>query len=246
MKKFNVGQVMGWKGESTRHSLARRGVKTGRKSNQNLFAAGSNGSKDYHINRHNWGFSREGKIVRVSLGNMSDAGWFWDGHAEDFNGFLVRLSDSKFRDEFLKDMPLPWNEAKALAIASAEKGDGLYEVSGDNNRWHFGNDEVDSEEVKETLQEYGLDVEQAQRAVDTEFWNYYSEDFDQFEKLYGKNIKADFVKGIKESNSYTEYFDKVEGIKQGVAETYYTEYVPNQILEAASKTVRDFKKKVKK
>jgi uncharacterized protein YjaZ len=28
MKKFSIGQIMGWKGESTRHSLARRGVKT--------------------------------------------------------------------------------------------------------------------------------------------------------------------------------------------------------------------------
>jgi hypothetical protein len=29
MKKFSVGQVMGWRGESTRHSLAAKGVRTG-------------------------------------------------------------------------------------------------------------------------------------------------------------------------------------------------------------------------
>lgn len=30
MKKFNVGQIIGWRGESQRHSLARRGVKSGK------------------------------------------------------------------------------------------------------------------------------------------------------------------------------------------------------------------------
>jgi hypothetical protein len=32
MKNFSIGYIMGWKGESTRHSLAARHVKTGRKS----------------------------------------------------------------------------------------------------------------------------------------------------------------------------------------------------------------------
>jgi hypothetical protein len=104
MKKFNVGQVMGWKGESTRHSLARRGVKTGKKPLHFLGLAllGGAGYVGYKMGK------KKGKKHLHSEGEKSDYnGWsnhatwavklHWDNNQGDYDFFTGNAK------EFLKE-----------------------------------------------------------------------------------------------------------------------------------------------
>lgn len=189
--------------------------------------------ENININKHNysWTIDDKGKS-KFTLGNMTDAGWFWDGGEEDAVGFAVRLQNSHVKDEFLKDTEdFDFKSLKPMFLKSAKKGNGLYELSGDNRVWNFG-------ETSES--EYDMfDEEKFTEEEKSKFYNYYKgDDFDEFEKKYGKNYKTDMENAIKSANNFNEYFDNIEGLKDGIMEDYFN-YNDENKFEAMEKVKRE-------
>lgn len=174
----------------------------------------SSSHKSFSINAHNYSWSRDAKgIMEVSLGNMTDAGWYWNGDQNDLNGFLFRLNHSRVKDEFLEDVEkenVTFAEIKPQLSKSVNKDDGgFYELSGDNNIWKFGNDSFDVEDSS-LFDEENLNEEQKNKV-----WNVYNSiTYEEFEKKYSKSYKADMQKAIDESDSYEEFMERQDEIAE--------------------------------
>lgn len=166
--------------------------------------------KNANASRHNWSFEvKDDKTLSLTLGNMSDAGWFWDGNEKDIVGFTYRLHQSKIEDEFYTDMKkndVSFNQLKPLYIQSANEKDGLYEISGDNVRWHFG--EGDDAEYYAQSE----DLTQNQRE---KFYEEYSTiNYDEFAEKYGEQYKKDVKKAINSSGSFREFNIKMDELRE--------------------------------
>jgi hypothetical protein len=104
--------------------------------------------KDFELGGKYYDFALNGDIKKgwyLGLGNWTDAGWRWSGDETSMAGFLVRMATSAIKQQFIDDFnkaEIPFDEIKELAIiAIQEHKNGVYEISGDNNRWRFGNDD---------------------------------------------------------------------------------------------------------
>ena len=177
----------------------------------------SNNAKSFSINSHNysWESDKSGKM-KVSLGNLSDAGWYWNGDEKDLNGFLFRLNHSKVKDEFLEDTKkqnISFQQIKPSLKKAVENSDGLYEMSGDNVVWHFGVIDGDVDESYE-LEESGFPKEKQ----DEVYSEYHPITIDEFEKENLKSYKEDMKKAVDESNSFEEFWKKQEDIQQDLIE----------------------------
>lgn len=113
-----------------------------------------------YIRHHLWTLEIEDGKLKYSLGNLSDAGWFWNGTEDDnmFLLFLYRLKHSKINpkereeifgfdniDEYYRKAKASENELWELA----------YAVTGDNVVWNFGYGWLESlhNQLGETLTE---------------------------------------------------------------------------------------------
>lgn len=225
MAKYNS---KGWHFQTVRHSNARKyGRAGGTYSNTRLKNLDISGK--YYSMR----WKSDGKQdLSLSLGNLSDAGWYWNGSKENLIGFIQRLSSSKTREEFLKDINnsgVEYDDLKPLLIKSAEKADGLYEITGDNARWKFG-EEFDSESTKQYIEDdFTEQLERAgirigkdnkekilQEATDYAFdkADYKGMTFDDYatkktKKEYSEQIK----KIINKSKNFNELMDELQEIK---------------------------------
>ena len=239
--KQNKYKKSGWFKESERHSLASKGIKTGRKSSYsptNLMGLTLEHKKDIKervpdyaklpkevsIHKHNWSFEKEGNKIKLTLGNLSDAGWFWDGNQDDMVLFLDRINKSHIRDEFLQSMKetkISFNDLKPVLLKSADKGSGLYSVTGDNVRWKFGEDETDiAEELDYHVQE-GHIKESQRGELEDEFWsNYQGVNYDDFIKENGKLLKNSIKDSVKNSNSYDDFFNNMDEVRDEANEYY--------------------------
>ena len=163
----------------------------------------------------NFTMEKEGKKYKFSLGNLTDAGWYWDGGEDQAVGFMIRLAHSKEKDLFLKDVEeegASWNEFKPILLKAAQKKDGLYELSGDNATWHFGNydDELYEmqEEEKERLEEDGWSEEDAEAEAEAKLDNT-NISYEKFAKEYGEKYVEETTKLIKESKSFKDFIEKL-------------------------------------
>ena len=186
--------------------------------------------KNANVSRHNWSFEvKDDKTLSLTLGNMSDAGWFWDGNEKDIVGFTYRLHQSKVEDEFYTEMKkndVSFNQLKPLYIQSANKKDGLYEISGDNVRWHFGEGN-----------EYEIEDEGFTESQKEKFYEDYSPiNYEEFEEKYGEQYKKDVKKAIKSSGSYREFNIKMDELKEK-----YTELVNEENSDRASSIIDEIK-----
>jgi len=204
---------------------------------------------DVSISEHNWTFEKHGNKLKLSLGNLSDAGWFWNGDETDLNGFLIRLNSSKVRDEFLAEMEknkITFESLKPLLLKAIEKGDGIYELSGDNLLWKFGeglaSGRPDADYIKERFEELVADGtlrETQKQMFEDETINNFSFTFEDFEKTdYAKDIKESMQKMAKSSKSFKEYFNQLEDDKDTRLEDV-NEYLSNQEYEAIQKATEN-------
>jgi hypothetical protein len=190
-------------------------------------------SKPVNIQEHNFSWEEENGKVKVSLGNMSDAGWYWNGTDKEFIGFLHRLENSEVKDEFLEEAKgINFDKkVKPYLYKSAKTKDGLYEMSGDNVRWHFGQDLMDSYDLKE---EEGLTEEQ-----EKEFWVQFNGlTYEKFQRKYGKQYQQDIDKAISESHSFKEFMDKTNELKEE-----YNEYADEETMNEVRETINKIGKK---
>ena len=91
------GKGQGWHDEPRRHGLARMGINTvlpdGRRLPVDRFIAMGK-VKEFNVGGRYWSmeFNPDGKvndIFDLSLGNMSDAGWYWTGSENELALFLT-------------------------------------------------------------------------------------------------------------------------------------------------------------
>ena len=200
-------------------------------------------------NNHSMEYLGGGKY-KLTLGNLSDAGWFWDGDQRDLGGFTVRMSDSKVKDEFLQDLrdsDVQLNDMKEAITKSIQKKNGLYEISGGNGVWKFGEDfsEQFSEELKEIALSYELSDEDADK-FEEYFWSNSNgswADFSKFRKEYGKEYADKMSKAVKESESFDELFRRTVEIKEHFGQELF-EFQSNKMGEEARRLLPKFEREI--
>ena len=224
---MSKGKGQGWHGESKRHMMSRYGYKTvlpdGRRLHMGDFVAGGK-VKDIDISRRYWSMKIEDGKMKLSLGNLTDAGWYWSGDETELSGYLVRIQKSKITEEFISDMEdeeIIFEDLKPLILESLEdkEGNGLYQITGDNIIWHFGQGydlDIDME-LEYYDQEYDLTKKDMDEIKD-KYWSKMSGksiNFDEFkESNYYDDIKLDIKEAIIESNTFQEYFKSLGKIDE--------------------------------
>jgi hypothetical protein len=225
------GKGSGWKNESRRHSLARKGVKTvlpdGRRFDVSKFVANGNKLPEIDISRHNWSMKiNPDGTMKLSLGNFSDAGWYWNGDESDLAIFLYRMMNSAVKDQFIEDIEeegITFQMLVPQLIESMESpdGNGIYSLTGDNVRWHFGEtfDQDIDVELDYVQEEYGLTDAEVNDLQETFWINETGDyvDYDLFEKseLYD-DIKSRFLHEIKTSDDFNDFADNMKEFKEDV------------------------------
>ena len=149
-----------------------------------------------------------------TLGNLSDAGWFWEGKEDEAIGFLVRIGRSNFTDQFVKDIEkeLPFSKFKPALNKALKKNDGLYQISGDNNLWTHGGiyDVLDTtEEVRERVENDGESEEEAKEQVNEKIGNMKAP-YEGFEKEFAKQYKQEMGGIIAGSASFGDFLSKID------------------------------------
>ncbi len=236
VKKKSKGK--GWRKEPVRHSMASRGIPT------------------TNINKHNWSFESDGDSWKGSLGNFTDAGWYWSAEEDQFLGYIIRILNSDINDEFISEMEerdITFNDLKDEMIdALVEYSDGLYQLSGDNRVWHFGQDDVDTYYLKDDLKQVPVEelkqlAEQSDEDYDElvdEFLNYeyywdYGADFDSFAEEYGSWYKDEMKRIIEDSNNFEEFGDKVDRLRRDLAEERYR-WTEMKAMEDVRESAKDW------
>lgn len=190
---------------------------------------------------HDWSVTEDGHND-LRLGNSTTEGWIWNGGDEDMVGFLVRIGESKITQEFLNDVEgkVDFNDVKPILKENIKKNDGLYELSGDNVIWHFGEWEIDSDaEKQELIENDGLSEKNAEAVIDKS-WSYYSPDFDDFEKQYGEEYREGMMSKLENSNSFQGFIENVDGFKQEMTESMAS-YHDGKFSEAVAEAIKQLK-----
>jgi len=183
------------------------------------------------ISEENWQLDiRDDGTIELGLGNWTDAGWRWTGDSEEMTGYLVRLANSSLGDvdSILEENGITFNDLKKIAIKNQNNKDiqdGLYQISGDNVRWHFGEGEVDSsylfDDYFEVSTEKNYSKEEKEK-IYSETWNQYNTpSFDDFIEDYGKDLRKDLKDALNESNNIDDFDEKTKNIKDNADEDYF-------------------------
>ena len=159
---------------------------------------------------------KEGKKYKFRLGNLSDAGWYWSGKEDEALGFMIRISKSREANNFLQMAEkegISWAEFQPILLKAAKNKNGLYELSGDNQMWHFGETYADSlseaqSEYQRELEENGWTQEDAEKEVEAK-QDHTKIEYDNFEKEYGSEYTESMEKLIKEAKSFKDFMDKL-------------------------------------
>lgn len=206
---------------------------------------------DVDITEENWGFqTMGGKILPnngLELGNWTTAGWHWDGDEDDIVGYLIRINKSGI-DDFIEKMEgegVTYNKLKPLLMSKVNDGTWLYEISGDNVRWHF-NDDIDEGAVLDEQMD-GMEDEYNEEQIETitdAVWDKdYSYSFEDFEEDYGDRIKKEIKEFIRDSNTYQEFFDAMndESFTYQITEDYVLG-AEDKIRDALFESIEKLKK----
>ena len=233
----------GWIRESARHSLARKGIKTGQKSS--VRATQHTPSTNIDFSGDNFGFEKSNGAYKLSLGNLTTTGWYWTGNKSDLGGFFYRIAHSTTTDDFLKSAKengLKYSDIKQDVIQSIkEHGDGVYEATGDNRVWRFGENYLDDEyEIEEFAKEKGYDVD------DIDPWAYYKgNSYEAFKKSdYYKDTKAELLEAYTSATTFEELFEKLksEDLTLSMVETI-SDFQTYEFYKALNKWEEENKKK---
>jgi len=202
------------------------------------------------IQEHNWGMKYLGNgHWELRLGNLSDAGWYWTGNENDMLGFLIRIGIAKVPSkEFLEEMKrygISFDDLKNILLKDLKHNDGLYELSGVNRIWKFGDiddildDEIDSD--LDGLEEFeGLSDDQKEELREKAF-EYAEINIDDFEKEYEDDYKNLMKKAIENTHLFNEFFNDISSYSESIIENF-NEYISEQAYEALDKALNELKK----
>jgi uncharacterized coiled-coil DUF342 family protein len=111
----------------------------------------------------------------------------------------------------------------------------LYEITGDNNRWHFHGDIDEGAMVNEEFDYYkeeSIYSDEELEKISDEMWNQsYTYDFEDFKEDHGDKIKKEMREMIKTSDSYKTFFDKMN-------DETFTYQMTEDYVEGAQEKVR--------
>ncbi len=190
-------------------------------------------------------------------------GWMWSGQEDQIIGFMMRMqSTEEDKDsaiqEFEKDFADQGGKFADLKPfmrkSLADDLDGLYQVSGDNGRWKFGDsDNIDAEMEQEV--DYRVDEDpDHQGELDSgdkdDLYRLASEklnidNFETFEKENTKWYTDVMTKAINDSDTFDDFASAVEDIREAEDESH-RENLQNKIGFAVGEAVDDLLKEKKK
>ncbi|NOQ37576.1 hypothetical protein GQ472_01680 [archaeon] len=169
---------------------------------------------------NHWSIGRTFTGIKLTLGNMTTAGWYWVGEAKDMAGFLVRIIGSRVRKEFIETMRrnnVDFRKVKGVMLKSISEGDGLYEMTGDTLRWKFGTTmpEVDEDTDFDDFAQ-DRDVTLTDEFKDEVRDRYYPDmpDYDHVKKRYMARYKEEMREAVMDSGSFEEFTGKVADIQK--------------------------------
>ena len=156
-----------------------------------------------------WRLHKEGDNYRLSL--HDPMGWMWNGDESSLLGFMVRMAGSDEFNDFKKkaeENGLTFNDLKKKLLENTNDPDFMYEITGDNNEWKFGGDEVDTSSELDYFEEhYNLTDEQIDK-ISNNLWTHYTSNYDDFiNNGNSSNIKSEFKDKLKNANSFDDFED---------------------------------------
>ena len=202
--------------------------------------------KRIDIQRKNYGIKYMGNgHWELRLGNLTDAGWFWEGDEYSMLSFLARLDKSTVRDEFLRDIKdagLSWDDIKSILQRNMIRSeDGLYPLSGDNRTWEFGDlDDLFSEDVRNFLDERTFDIEEGRRVeIENDAYDYADLSYGNFARKYGDDYRKLMRGIIDNAKSLDGFLNKIssEDVVYDINEMVYN-FVDGEAYSAISKAIK--------
>jgi hypothetical protein len=164
--------------------------------------------KNFDISHDLYAIRKEGGKYSLRLGNWTTAGWHWDGDKSDLGGFFVRLANSAVKGDFVADMKshgVLYADVKADTVASVKSGDGVYELTGDNVQWHFGEDMVDREGL---IDDYVEQTGKTREEVEEAAYDIDVSDYDEFITSDAfKEAKTELLRIVESADTFDELMD---------------------------------------
>jgi len=198
-----------------------------------------------NINGNNYSFEYDKKNLNLSLNGF---GWRWTGREDQLIGFLVRITNSDIKQEFVdnankRGLNIKEPTIQKMLKKALKENDGLYEMSGDNRLWHFG----ETNEIEEMLIEEYIDTNN--QILDREkfkeyFWDNANleglTDYELFEKEHGKDYQRIMNTVIKESENLKELLDRIKRVTEEQGEEMQQEFLTEQINEQLEKVYSEY------
>ncbi len=186
---------------------------------------------------------------KLTLGNWTNAGWHWNGDNNDLFGFLVRVRDSIVSNDFLKELVeqgLTLNNFRKAIERSIKTCNGLYELSGDNVNWHFGQGYDPSVRMDEEVSEENLTEKQQKDFSENYFWIHANAgycDYEKFELECRDEYIKDALTALKDSRDFEELFDEIGELSESYDEKY-REYADELFFDEYYQLIGKYKKKL--
>ena len=232
----------GWYGHRQQHSMASKGVRTGNLKKFKAKGEAYNpyaGIEEFDISEHYWGLELIDGEIRLRLGNWTDAGWYWSGEEDQFAGYLIRLAGSRIdRDEIISILErngVDFEDFKEIILESARSGDGIYMITGDNAKWHFGQDgEREYDIIRYDLKEYHELSDKDIEEFEDYYWTHMesnSTDFDSFEESeYYDDLKGEIVSAVENADSWWDVLSNLEDLRE-IGDESSWEFSDNAVRE---------------
>jgi len=200
---------------------------------------------DVSINNENFSFRVDDGNIHLSL---DDFGWRWSGEEDQLNGFMARmegtgtqawsilvsgLEDAGITVEMLKPHLLKNLSGKL----TPQNDDGLYSLSGDNVRWHFGddfeNENAQEGEFEHFVQQGELNKDEEEE-FEEEFWNHFNTpSYEKWLEYEGESKRELLKDNIKSAKDFDELQNSYNDVKEDIIDGYH-EFFFNEAISPAS------------
>ncbi len=175
---------------------------------------------NFIISKTNWniGFDSNGNIEDVGV---SSDFFGWNAGKEEVGTFLGRIKKSKITEQFVtetEDKPIiftkfkeQWKKNLGTGKVEVDKNDdGIFALSGDNNEWDQGGNEVESNEQFDDIfdnEELDLTEEEQDKVKDKTFFTLTEYSYGDYLEEHGEEDRKDILEVLKSSDDFSELFD---------------------------------------
>ncbi|MEM3631206.1 MAG: hypothetical protein QXY18_07335, partial [Nitrososphaerota archaeon] len=141
---------------------------------------------------------------------------------------------------------MPYETLKPFLLKAAKKGDGLYEISGDNQAWHFGTsfDGAEKDDLEEILELYNFTPEQQDKFKDY-FYDNLTFDFDEFKKDYKEKYIDEITEIIEQSKSYKDLQKQLLDYQEKILTEDLQDFIEDRIIDAEGRAIAQLEKEYK-